>query len=396
MHPRNPDHPPRRGRAILLFGAVAAVAAVGIGLRMHGDMALRDMAKDDAAPTVAILKAAKGPAMQEIVLPADVQPWHQATIYARTNGYVKEWYAHLGDHVHEGELLALIETPELDAQLRQAEADLKTAQANSALAQSTAQRWKALLKTDSVSKQETDEKMADAAAKAAALASAQASRDHLKELSDFKRVVAPFDGVITDRILDVGLLVTDGLIGTQQELYRMVQSDHLRVYVHVPQNEAGDIKPDIKAEMHFPDHPGKSYPVQFFSNAEAIDPVSQTLLVSFHVDNPTGEMLAGGYAEMHIMLPSSDTNIRLPVNTLIFRAEGLQVATVDEKGRAALKQITVGRDFGNEVEVVAGVKPGEQVIINPPDSLISGEPVHIAAPSEAKPEGEPKKDDKKS
>jgi len=372
--------PPSRIGLFIIFGLVALVACIGIAMRLHAASKLRQEAKDNGVVAVAVIKAAGGPQTEEIVLPGDVQAWHEATIYARTNGYVKQWYKGMGTRVHKGELLAEIETPEVDAELRQAEADLKTAEANNQLAQITAKRWKDLLKTDSVSKQETDEKIGDAAAKSAALASAKANRDHLYQLESFKRVVAPFDGIITSRTLDIGMLVNDGSFGQFQALFHIAQAEHLRIYVKVPENYAAAITPDVIAELHFTEHPGKIYMAWLLKTADAIEPVSRTFLVEFETDSPNGELLSGGYAEVHIKLPTASSNVRLPVNTLIFRADGLQVATVDANNRAVLKSVTMGRDFGNEVEISAGLTPNEPVIINPPDSLATGQQVRIIAP----------------
>jgi len=366
--------------------AVTLIALIIILLRIHSAHGLERQTAAQAIPTVVVMQAPQGPTVEELVLPGNVEAWHEATIYARTNGYVKGWYKGMGARVKQGTLLAEIETPEVDAQLRQAEADLKTAEANSQLAQITAKRWKALLKTDSVSKQETDEKIGDAAAKLAALASAKANRDHLHELEAFKRVVAPFDGVITSRTLDIGMLVNDGTFGQFQSLFHIVQADRLRIYVRVPENEADRITPEMTADLYLVDHPGKSYQAKLYKTADAIDPTSRTFLTEFIIDNKDGSLFSGSYAEVHIMLPAASNNVRLPVNTLLFRANGMQVATLDANNRVILQSITIGRDYGNEVEVTAGIVPGEAIIVNPPDSLATGQQVKVALPS---------KDDKK-
>ena len=373
----------RRGKAS--FGLLL-VALVIIGLRIQAASALRDHTEDNAILTVSIIKAEASHAQEDVVLPGTVQAWHEAPIYARTNGYLKNWLTGLGTKVKEGDLLAEIETPEIDAQLRQAEADLATARANNELAQSTAKRWLTLLKSDSVSKQDADEKMGDAAAKEALVNSAQANLDRLHDLESFKKVTAPFDGVITSRTTDVGQLITSGST-TGQILFRIAQADKLRIYVQVPQTYAAMVTPDLEAELHFPDYPGKAYPVKLYHSADAIEPTARTLLIEFILDNKDGSLLPGGYVEAHLKVPAKDNALRLPVNTLLFRSEGSQVATVDADGHTLLKSVKIGRDFGNEVEISSGIERGESIIINPPDSLATGQQVRIAEP--------PKQDEKK-
>lgn len=376
-----------RNKAAMGALAIVLLAVVIIGFRIHAASALRGSTEDATVAIVSVVKPSHGPAIQEIVLPGTVQAWHEAPIYARTNGYLKRWLTGMGTPVKEGDLLAEIDSPEIDSQLRQAQADLITAKANNQLAQSTAKRWAALLKTDSVSKQEADEKQADASAKAALVDAAKANVQRLQDLESFKRVVAPFDGMITSRTTDVGALITSGST-TGQILFRIAQADKLRIYVPVPQNYASAVTPDLMAELHYPDHPGESFTATLYHSAEALDPVTRSLLIEFKVDNQKGELLPGGYVEVHLKIPSDGSISRLPVNTLIFRSEGTQVATVDKDGKALLKSIKTGRDFGNEIEVVSGLEADDQVIINPPDSLTSGEKVKIVVPEE-------KKDDKK-
>ena len=374
----------RRGKAAL---ALLVVALIIIGVRIQAASALRNHTEDSAILTVSTIKAERSKAMEEIVLPGTVQAWHEAPIYARTNGYLKRWITGLGTKVKEGDLLAEIETPEIDSQLRQAQADLATAKANNELAQSTAKRWQSLLKSDSVSKQDADEKMGDAAAKEALVNSAQANLERLQDMQSFKQVTAPFDGVITSRTTDVGALITSGST-TGQILFRIAQADKLRIYVQVPQTYAEVVTPDLEAELHFPDHPAKAYPVKLYHSADAIEPTARTLLIEFILDNKDGDLLPGGYVEAHLKVPAKDNAIRLPVNALLFRAEGAQVATIDADGKALLKSIKIGRDFGNEVEINSGIEQGEAVIINPPDSLGNGQQLRIAEPE--------KKDEKKS
>ena len=375
------SHSPKKGRSGLfwIFLLLIVVAGVGIAIRLHNSHKLKEQTKESAITQVSVIPPKQGPVTEELILPSNVVPWHEASIYARTNGFVKTWNTVFGTHVKQGQLLAEIETPEVDAQLRQAEADVLTAQANYNLAQLTAKRWVALRKTDSVSKQDADEKLGDAQAKAAALASAQANRDHLKELEGFKHVVAPFDGVISSRTTDIGSLVDSGS-QTAQPLFHIVQADRLRVYTRVPQNDAGRINPKVESEVVFTDHPGQTFPAKFLKAAQAIDETSRTMLVEYVIDNNDNKLLSGGYGESHFKLPGVATAIRLPVNTLIFRAEGLQVAVLGPDDKAQMRKITMGRDFGNEVEVTAGISMDDRVIVNPPDSLFEGQQLRLAEP----------------
>ena len=394
MSPYNPRK--KRGRFWWFILIAVIIAGGGIFLRLHNAWALRKETQEDAITQVVVINPKPGASEEDLVVPGNITAWHEATIYARTNGYMKRWYTPMGTAVKEGDVLADIETPEIDAKLRQAEADVKTAEANNTLAQLTTKRWKALRKTDSVSKQEADEKLGDAMAKEAALASAIANRDHLRELSSFKQVRAPFDGVISSRTTDIGMLVNAGS-DTQQPLFRIVQADRLRVYVRVPQSDAARITPEAKAEVHFADHPGEAFPASFVKTAEALDPTNRTLLVEFMIDNKDGKLFAGGFGEVHIKLPAVATSLRLPVNTLLFRAEGLQVAVVDAQNHAQLRKVTMGRDFGTTVEIAAGVTAQDKVIVNPPDSLANDQPVRVITPKESgdkKPDDAAKKDAK--
>lgn len=357
---------------------VLGIALLGIGIRVIKNIILRNQTNRDAVTAVAVIKATPTPTVEEIILPGNVSAWHEATIYARTNGYVKQWKTDIGSYVKTGDLLAEIETPELNAQLRQAEADLKTAQVNNQLAQSTAKRWTNLLKTNSVSQQETDEKISDALAKAALVNSVRANRDRLRELVSFERVIAPFDGVITSRTTDIGSLISDGSTN-QRPLFHIAQANPLRIYVKVPQNYSSRVTPEMTVELSFAEHPDKIYSAKLLETAKAIDPLSRTLLAQFVTENKNYDLLPGGYTQVHLKFPAVKGNVRLPVNTLLFRKEGLQIATLDENSCVLLKSIKIVRDFGNEVEVDSGVKPGETVIVNPPDSLITGQHVRIVS-----------------
>ena len=363
---------------IILLVIIIALAAWGIFSRIIGERRLNEQTQDESTLTVKTTKPVKSGASEAVVFPGTVEAWHEASIYARTNGYLKKWYTGLGSVVKEGDLLAEIETPEVDAELHQAEADLATAKANNVLAQSTTKRWEDLLKTNSVSKQEADEKRSDAASKAASVAAAQANVDRLRNLQSFKRVTAPFDGMITSRTTDNGALITSGST-TGQILFHLVQADKLRIYLQIPQNYAAAITSDTIAELHFPEQPTKVYKEKLYHMGDALDPAARTLLIEFIVDNKNGELFPGGYVEAHLNLGTFSQNLRVPTNTLVFRGDDVQVAVVEE-GHALLKTVVLGRDFGNDVEIVSGLNENDQVILNPPDSLISGQKAKIAEP----------------
>jgi len=337
-----------------------------------------------AIPTVSVVQPKKGAPAQEVVLPANVQAYIDAPIYARTNGYLKHWYADIGAHVKAGQLLADIETPEVDQQLRQSKADLATAEANLNLSQITATRYADLLKTDSVSKQDADNAAGDFAAKQATVQSAQANVKRLEELQAFEKIYAPFDGVITARNTDIGALIDSGSSGgTRTELFHIAQPDKLRVYVNVPEVYSQAAKPGLTADLALSEFPGRLFPGTLVRTAEAIDQSTRTLLVEIRVFNPTGTLLSGAYAEVHLKLPTATSAFIIPVNALLFRAEGLRVAAVTDGHHADLKQVTLGHDFGSEVEVVAGLTGNESIIVNPPDSIVAGEEVRIAQPGAA-------------
>jgi len=377
-----PGKPARRWWiAVLAFVIVVAVVISGILPRIHARAALDKETVEMAIPTVSVITPTRGAPTQEVVLPANVQAYIDSPIYARTNGYLKRWYTDIGARVKAGQLIAEIETPEVDQQLRQSKADLATAEANLNLSQITATRYEDLLKTDSVSKQDTDNAVGDLAAKQATVQSSQANVKRLEELQAFEKIYAPFDGVITARNTDIGALIDSGSSGgTRTELFHIAQPDKLRVYVSVPQVYSQAAKPGLTADLVLSEFPGRVFPGTLVRTAESIDQSTRTLLVEIRVDNPTGTLLSGAYAEVHLKLPTATSAFILPVNTLLFRSEGLRVAAVTD-GHAELKPITLGHDFGSEVEVVAGLTGNESIIANPPDSLVSGEEVRIAKPA---------------
>jgi len=370
-------------RVGIIIGIVAVIiAGWGIISRVRAQNKLDAQAEASNITPVLVTHPKADGNGEALVLPGNVQAWSDAPIYARTSGYLKRWNVDIGTPVKAGQVLAEIDTPEVDQQLAQAHADYGTAQANNQLSQSTAERWKGLLATDSVSQQDADEKNGDAAAKTALLASAQANLDRLRQLQGFKNIVAPFAGVITARNVDVGDLINPGASG-QRELFHIVDTHQLRVYVQLPQSYVSSVSVGMPAELHFAESPGKAFPAKVLSTANAIDPTTRTMLVQLIANNAHNEMLPGAYAEVHFKLPVRADTLRVPDNTLLFRGSTIQVASVDANNKVKLKTITLGRDFGKEVEALTGVDAQDSIIINPPDAVADGDTVRIA---EAKPE----------
>jgi RND family efflux transporter MFP subunit len=359
-------------------GLLTILAGFGIWSREHAEGALAAATKSDAVPLVAVATPSAEPPVDEVVLPGTVKAEFDTPIYARTNGYVKRWYVDIGAHVTAGQLLAEIDAPEVDQALRQAEADLGTAEANNQAAQATAQRVRALLPTDSVSKEQGDVASSDAAAKASAVASNQANVARLKQLVGFERVTAPYAGVVTARETDNGNLINAGS-GSGPELFRVADTHLLRIYVQVPQSYAARVRPGVEVSLQFPEYPGRSFPAKLTRTADAIDPTARTLLVELEADNAKGELFPGGYVEVHFALPVAQQGLTLSGNTLLFRQEGLRVAAVGPDGRVVLKPIRLGRDFGTKVEVATGIGPNDRVILNPPASIETGDLVRVAS-----------------
>ena len=385
----DPTTPRRRpGALILLGGLVLALGAAGWGIltRRDAEAALAKTTEASALPNVATVLAQAGPAEEEIVLPGTVQAEYDTPIYARTSGYLKRWYTDIGAKVKAGDLLAEIDSPEIDQQLRQAKADLQTAEANNKVAQATARRVHGLVPSGSVSAQQDDQASSDAAARAAAVTSAEANVARLEQLVGFEKVVAPYAGVVTARETDVGNLINAGS-GSGPELFRVADTTKLRIYVQVPQSYAPAIKPGIAVDLRFPEYPGRSFPAQLARSADAIDPRARTLLVQLEADNAKGELLPGGYTDVRFKLPATTQGVRVSGNALLFRAEGLRVATAGPDGKVALHEVTLGRDFGTAVEVLTGIVPGDAVILNPPASIQNGAVVHVRADEKAPAKG---------
>lgn len=368
--------------AIAVLAVVAGIVFAGLLPRIKARAAVRQETNALAVPSVNVIHLKQGAPHQEIVLPANMQAFTDAPIYARTNGYLKKWYADIGAHVKSGQLLAEIDTPEVDQQLSQARAQLNTAKANFNLAQITAQRYQDLKNTEAVAKQDVDNASGAFQASAATVASAEYQVKYLEQLESFKRIYAPFDGVITARNTDIGALISSGSNGgVTTQLFHISATRTLRVYVNVPQQYSQAAKPGLTAAVTLQEFPGRKFVGKLVRTSDAIDTASRTLLVEVDVDNPAGELLPGAYAEVHLKLPADIPTFIVPVNALIFRSQGLQVATVPDGSHAALVSVTLGRDFGNEVEVVSGLTGEESIITSPPDSIVSGEEVRVVTPA---------------
>ena len=369
------------------LGAAALVLAViiysGIHQRAMAASNLGMVTERAAITTVNVVAPKSGAALTEVVLPGNTQAFSDTPIFARTNGYLKKWYFDIGAHVEQGQLLAEIETPEIDQQLEQARADLKTAQANEQLAQITAARWQNLLKTDSVSKQETDQAVQDLSARQATVDSMTANVHRLEQLQSYERVYAPFSGVITARNTDIGALINAGAGGVPQELFHMAALNRLRIYVSVPEVDSEAAQNSAKAPLTLDEFPGETFQGTIVRNSDAIDLNSRTLNVEVDIDNRDGRIKPGAYVFVHLKIPDQAKNttpsLTIPANTLLFRSEGLRVGVV-RGDHAELIPITIGRDYGATVEVINGLKPTDQVIVNPSDSLTTGTPIRVNAP----------------
>lgn len=363
---------------LLAMGATGWFVYKGINSRVSAEKALVVETHDAAYITVAVTHPKVTGATQQLVLPGNTQPLIDAPVYARTNGYLKKWYADIGTRVKAGDILADIETPEVDEQLQQAKADLETAQANLKLAQITAERMVNLEKKGAVAKQDTDNVVYDMNSKKAIVDSAAANVKRLQDLQSFEKVYAPFDGVITGRSTDIGNLINAGSNSTTgKELFHISAINKLRVFISVPEDYEQAAKNGSPATLTLNEFPGRTFPGTIVRNANSIDLASRTLLVEVDVDNPTGELLPGAYVSVHLKFSGTSANaLTIPVTTVLFRSEGIRAAVV-RAGKAELVPITIGRDFGDTLEVLAGLRPDESLILNPPDSLISGTPVKV-------------------
>jgi RND family efflux transporter MFP subunit len=379
--PNNPARAFSR-RAIAIVAILAACAALAIASGLHSRLSaqtrLHERAQASAIPYVEVVSPKASADADEIALPGSTAAFNDTPIYARTSGYVKHWYADIGARVKKGQLLATIETPELDQQLQQARADLENAEANLQLANITAARWQHLLETDSVSHQETDQAVSDLHSKLALVNSGKANVERLEQLQAFERVTAPFDGVVTARNTDIGALVQAGDNSGPKELFHMAAIHTLRVYVAVPEIYAAFVKTGEPAKLTLDALPGETLTGTVVRNADAIDATSRTLNVEVDVDNPTGRLLPGAYAFVHLLVPPHPGSVTIPSNALLFRAEGLRAGIV-RSGHVQLSPIAIGQDYGSTVEVVSGLSVRDTVIVNPSDSLANGAAVQVVA-----------------
>lgn len=382
MEPERQERAPRQRSLLFLAIMFVVIALLVIGAftliqRKSQYEALAKETEKLAIPTVAVIHPIQEAPSEDLVLPGAMQAYTESPIYARTNGYLKRWYHDIGSHVKQGEILADIETPEVDQELAQARADLNTALANANLAKITATRYEELIKTDGVSKQEVDNAVGDYAAKQAIVASSQANVRRLEELESFKHIFAPFSGVVTRRNVDVGTLINAGNTGASQQLFYLSETDVLRVYVSVPEMYASSIRAGLGAYLELTQYAGRRFRGNVVRTADAIDPGTRTLLTEVDVRNGTEELLPGGYAQVHLEMNVNQVRLQVPINALLFRAEGLRAVTVGADRRTRLEAITVGRDYGTSLEVLTGLRPDDWIVVNPPDSLADNQQVNV-------------------
>jgi RND family efflux transporter MFP subunit len=381
QHGDAPDQKPISPRSALVGVAVVLIVAVvlaGLGIlhRTNAETALAQSTREMAAPTVIVAEPKLGAPVDSFILPGNVTAYTDSPIFARTSGYLTRWYFDIGAKVKKGALLAEISTPELDQQLAQAQADLATAEATAGNAHTQAARYTGLVDSNAVSRQDTDTFVNQATATAAAVRSAQANVQRLKELQSFEKIYAPFDGVVTARNIDTGQLINQG---AASELFHLQAIQTLRVYSNLPQFYSQTVKRGSKIDLTFAEHPGKTYQGTLVRTADAIDPASRTLLVEIDVDNRAGELLPGALAQVHFKTPPVGPTFIVPATTLIFRQQGLRVGIVVNGNIAHLVPIIIGEDDGANVQVISGLNPGDKVIQDPPDSIIEGEQLYLGS-----------------
>jgi RND family efflux transporter MFP subunit len=384
------DPNPEKGRPsqhswvmpVIVGVTVLAVLLFGIRSRLTAEASLRTVTTQMAVPSVSVVRPKPAAPAQEIILPGNMQPLISSPVYARTDGYLKRWYFDIGAHVKAGQLLATIQSPEIDEQLSQARSTLATAQANLNLAEITKTRYEAMFQKHAVAQQDRDNAEGTYSANKAMVDADMANVRHYEALVSFEKVYAPFDGVITARNTDIGDLINSGSSSTAKtDLFHIAQTGTVRVYVNVPEEYSRGIKPGAtEADIVLAEFPGQKFPGKVVRTAEAINGTTRTLLTEIDLPNPGNALLTGSYAEVHLRIPSPNSTFLIPVSTLIFRSERLQAGVV-RNGKVELADLTPGHDFGSEIEVVAGLKTDDQVVMNPPDSLVSGQQVNIVQAS---------------
>lgn len=381
------NEPPRNNsakKAGWIVGALVVIlliaGAITVASKLGEKKALAAETERLAKPSVAVTHPTQEQSHDELLLPATVQAYKESPIYARTNGYILRWYKDIGSHLNKSDLLADIDTPEVDQELLQARATRQQIQAQLGLAKSSAERWQNLRKSDSVSQQEVDQQVSGYQQAQANLAASDANVRRLEQMESFKHVYAPFAGVLTKRNIDVGALINAGNTGSNKELFDVAQVDPLRVYVSVPQTYSPYINIGMKAFLEQREYPGQKFEGKVVRTSEVIDPSTRTLLTEIDVPNPAGRILPGSYAQVHFAAKVDAPRLTIPINTLLFRPEGPRAAVVDENKKVHLRPVTIGRDYGSSVEVVSGLQAGDQVIVNPADSLEDGQEVNVASP----------------
>jgi RND family efflux transporter MFP subunit len=369
----------RRIFTVLFFVVILLVVFGGFTLfqRRAQYQALAKETETLAIPTVAVIHPTVEGSQEDLVLPGTLQAYVESPIYARTNGYLKKWYRDIGSRVQKGDLLAEIDTPEVDQQLSQARADLNTSKANSHLAEITATRYAELIKTDGVSKQEVDNALGDLEAKKAIVQSSEANVRRLEDLESFKRIYAPFSGVITRRNVDTGTLINAGNGGSSQQLFFLAQTDPIRVYLNVPETSAPSVRAGLGAYLELTQYPGQKFEGKVVRTAEAIDTATRTLLTEVDVPNHNSALLPGGYAQVHLQVKVMSARLAVPVNALLFRSEGLRAVLVDANRKVHLTPLTIGRDYGTSLEVLQGLDQRDWIVLNPADSLEEGQEVRV-------------------
>lgn len=396
--PKDPADPKRKTIRRLRIGAAltavvaAGLVANGIVVRMQAHADQESFAVVQSVPTVTVVRPQSTVNGNVLTLPGTLQAWYSASIYARVPGYLTKWYKDIGAHVQKGELLADIDTPELDEQITQAKADLTNAEAARQLSNITNDRWQHLLTIGAVAKQDADNKAGDLAVKSAAVESAKANLDRLMALKVFARITAPFDGVVIQRTTDIGALVNPGGVTGATQLFTVADIHKIRVYVQVPQNYSAQIHGNLTAELVLPEYPGEKFPARLDSTSDAISNQSNTLLVELDADNPDGKLKPGEYAQVSFSLPTPASTVTIPASALLFRGDGLRVATVDPQNHVVLKTVTVAEDLGTAVRLNSGLSAADRVIDNPPDSIGNGDAVRVASagPSAPAPDELPK------